>query len=259
MESLEGLWEKFSLLDDEENGIECTKKDAPANFILAAKFLTKRIMNVESVARTFQPLWKSKKDVQIKDMGENILFFHFEDECDLDKVIKHEPWTYNKRLVIFEKVIANVPISTLAFQFTSFWIQIHNLPIHCLNPKTRDEIGSTLGTTLHMTNSESNGGKGNYLRVWVRIYITKPLVCKIWYEGSVISCAVLKYKCLLNFCYWCGLVSHDDRDCEQWLRSKGSLKKSDQHFGDWMRQRLISKPEKHPSQSLDLDHLIKVC
>ena len=82
IESLKGLWEKFSLLNDEENGIECTKKDAPANFILAAKFLTKRIMNVESVAHTFQPLWKLKKDVQIKDMGENILFFHFEDECD---------------------------------------------------------------------------------------------------------------------------------------------------------------------------------
>ena len=101
MESLEGLWEKFSLLDDEENGIECTKKDAPANFILAAKFLTKWIMNVESVARTFQPLWRSEKDVKIKDMGKNILFFHFEDECDLDRVIEHEPWTYDKHLVIF--------------------------------------------------------------------------------------------------------------------------------------------------------------
>ena len=175
MESLEGLWEKFSLLDDEENGIECTKKDAPANFILAAKFLMKQIVNMESVAHTFQPLWRLEKDFQINDMGENILFFHFKDECDLDRVIEHEPWTYDKHLVIFEKVVANVPISALAFQFTSFWIQIHNLPIHCLNPETRDEIGSSLGTTLLMTDSKSDGEKGNYLRVWVRIDITKPL------------------------------------------------------------------------------------
>ena len=175
MESLEGLWEKFSLLDDEENGIECTKKDAPANFILAAKFLMKQIVNMESVAHTFQPLWRLEKDFQIKDMGENILFFHFKDECDLDRVIEHKPWTYDKHLVIFEKVVANVPISALAFQFTSFWIQIHNLPIHCLNPETRDEIGSSLGTTLLMTDSKSDGEKGNYLRVWVRIDITKPL------------------------------------------------------------------------------------
>ena len=84
MKSLEGLWEKFSLLDIEENGIECTKKDALANFILAAKFLMKWIVNVESVSCIFRPLWRLEKDVQIKDMGENILFFHFEDKCDHD-------------------------------------------------------------------------------------------------------------------------------------------------------------------------------
>ena len=41
--------------------------------------------------------------------------FNFEDECDLDRVLKHEPWTYDKHLVVFEKVIANVPISSLTF------------------------------------------------------------------------------------------------------------------------------------------------
>jgi len=63
----------------------------------------------------FSTTWRSEKDFQIKDMGENILFFHFEDECDLDRVIEHEPWTYDKHLVIFDKVVANVPISALAF------------------------------------------------------------------------------------------------------------------------------------------------
>ena len=48
-------------------------------------------------------------------MGDNILFFNFEDECDLDRVLDHEPWTYDKHLVVFEKVIANVPISSLTF------------------------------------------------------------------------------------------------------------------------------------------------
>ena len=170
-------------------------------------------------------------------MGENILFFNFEDKCDLNRVIEHEPWTYDKHLVVFEKVVANVPISALSFQYTSFWIQIHDLPIHCLNSETCEAIGSSLGTPLLMTDSEGEGGKGNYLRVRVRIDITKPLnrVRKVWSEGSVIGCAILKYERLPNFCYWCGLVSHDDRDYERWLCSKGSLKKTDQHYRDWIR------------------------
>ena len=167
MESLEGLWSKLSLLDEEEFGIACPTKAEPDSYTLAAKFLTKRVVNVESVARTFRPLWRSEKDVQIKDMGDNILFFHFEDECDLGTVLEHEPWTYDKHLVVFEKVTANVPISSLAFQFTTFWIQIHELPVQCLNQQTRDAIGTSLGTPLLMTNTESEGGKGNYLRVRV--------------------------------------------------------------------------------------------
>ena len=171
---------------------------------------------MESMARMFRPLWRSEKVVQIKDMGDNILFFNFEDECDLDRVLEHEPWTYDKHLVVFEKVTTNVPISSLAFQFTTFWIQIHELPVQCLNQETRDAIGSSLGTPLLMTDSESKGGKGNYVRVRFRIDITKPLnrVRKVWFEGSVIGCTILKYECLPNFCYWCGLVSHNDRDCE---------------------------------------------
>ena len=100
-------------------------------------------------------------------MGDNILFFNFEDECDLDRVLDHEPWTYDKHLVVFEKVTANVPISSLTFQFTTFWIQIHELLVQCLNQETQDAIGSLLGTPLLMTDSESEGGKGNYLRVRV--------------------------------------------------------------------------------------------
>ena len=136
-------------------------------------------------------------------MGDNILFFYFEDECDLDKVLEHEPWTYDKHLVVFEKVTTNVPISSLSFQFASFWIQIHDLPLHCLNQGTQDAIGSLLGIPLLMTNSESEGGKGNYLRVQVRIYITKPLnrVRKVWSKGSVIGCAILKYEHFPNFYY----------------------------------------------------------
>ena len=98
-------------------------------------------------------------------MGDNILFFKFEDKYDLDRVIEHEPWTYDKHLVVFERVVENVPVSTLEFKYTTFWIQIHDLLIHYLNPVTRDTIGNSLGTPLQMTDSEEEGGKGNYLRV----------------------------------------------------------------------------------------------
>lgn len=153
MDSLEGLWRKLKLSDEEESGVNYEENHSQPCRLLAAKFLTKRLVNIESIARTFKPLWRTQNEFKIKDMGDNKLFFVFKGVCDLERVLEHEPWTYDKHLVISERVEANIPISTLSFQFSSFWVQIHDLLMHCLTPKTRDSIGSTLGTLLHMTES----------------------------------------------------------------------------------------------------------
>ena len=38
-----------------------------------------------------------------------------------------------------------------------------------------------------------------------------------------------------NFCYWCGMVSHDAKECSIWLSSKGSLSLEQQEYGLWLR------------------------
>lgn len=43
-------------------------------------------------------------------MGENRFFFEFDNEYDLERVMEHEPWTYDKHLVIMERVLDNIPI-----------------------------------------------------------------------------------------------------------------------------------------------------
>ena len=122
MDSLKGLWNKLSLSKAKEIGVSYPKDEISPRYILATKFLTKRVVNIESVAWMFRPLWRSKKEVQINDMGDNIIFFNFEDKYDLDRFIEHEPWTYDKHLVVFERVVENVPVSTLEFKYTTFWI-----------------------------------------------------------------------------------------------------------------------------------------
>ena len=87
------------------------------------------------------------------------MFFIFEDKFDLERVLEHEPWTYDKHLVVFERVLKNVPISALSFQFSNFWVQIHNLPVQCLTPATRKSIGNSIGTVLEKAESEEECGK----------------------------------------------------------------------------------------------------
>ena len=54
----------------------------------------------------------------------------------------------------------------------------------------------------------------------------------------------LKYERLPNFCYWCGRVTHGERDCEVWLRGRGKLRREDQQYGEWLRAKHIRQGRK---------------
>lgn len=106
-------------------------------------------------------------------------------------------------------------------------------------------IGETLGVVAIPKNrSEMRGG--NFMRVRVVIDITKAL-CK----GRRVSWSLesegwvsFKYERLPNLCYWCGELSHDDKDCTLSLQSKGSLAVEDRQFGLWIRAAQFNQSKK---------------
>ena len=40
---------------------------------------------------------------------------------------------------------------------------------------------------------------------------------------------------LRNICYWCGKLTHSDKECPTWLKSRRTLKEGDKQFGPWLR------------------------
>ena len=122
MESLEGLWEKFSLSEHESQKVDLVSITTPPKSFLAAKFLTRRALNVEAVALTFKPLWRTDHGFLIRDMNENKLVFVFDDEADRGRVMLGEPWAYDKYLVILQRIEEDEAIEEVAFTETSFWV-----------------------------------------------------------------------------------------------------------------------------------------
>ena len=43
-----------------------------------------------------------------------------------------------------------------------------------------------------------------------------------------------KYERLPSIYYWYGCLDHDDRDCDLWIQSNGSLKANQQQFGSFL-------------------------
>ena len=240
MEEVENLWRKLSLSEEEEVGVKIPKLLGVQKTLLPGKFLTHLSVNKEAVHRTFKPLWRTRKPFRIHDMHENKLVFEFENEVDLERVLESEPWTYDKHLVLFQRIDDTTTISSLSFSECSFWVQVHNLPIKSMTPELGMSIGSSISKVVRMADSDENGTIGRSLRVWVSIDVSKPLSRgrKLWEKGEVIGWVSFRYERLPNFCYWCGCLLHEDRDCDVWLGMKDKVSFDKKQFGPWMRAKM---------------------
>ena len=123
---------------------------------------------------TFRPLWRTRNDFCICDAGDNHLLFTFELESDLEKVLLQEPWSFDRHLVVLQKYDATSPMEQVDFLKSSFWIQIHNLPLICLTSNVAMEIGESLGDVNKSVNVSDMVG-GNFMQIRVLIDITCPL------------------------------------------------------------------------------------
>ena len=56
MEELAKSWSCLTLSNVEGSQVSITKEEAIPEFVLATKFLTKRALNVEAIAKTFTPI-----------------------------------------------------------------------------------------------------------------------------------------------------------------------------------------------------------
>lgn len=76
--------------------------------------------------------------------------------------------------------------------------------------------------------------------------ISQPLCrgCVVTLANGEKSWVSFKYKLLSNFYYWCGCMTHDDKDCELWIQSKGPLKSDQQQFGPWLKVALYQTASK---------------
>ena len=121
----------------------------------------------------------------------------------------------------------------LIFDKASFWIQVHDLPLGGV----AQDIVSIAGDVVVSEESNEECEGSQFMQVRVSIDITKPLCRgrKIELNDGEDSRVSFKYECLLNLCYWCGRLTHHDKDCSLWSKWKGSIKEGGQQFRSWLR------------------------
>ena len=236
MDSLTKEWNRLSLLEQEGNMFDFDNKNIKPGSMLAAKFFTKRALSVEVVAWTLQTLWKTKQEFRIKDLGNHLILFTFEDELDAEKILLGAPWSFDKYLVALCRYETDQSLKELRFDKVEFWVQVHDLPARRMTVETAEGICQPLGRLSHCCDEEETDG-GDFMRVRVELDIMKPLSRgrRVRFSPDSDGWVSFRYERLPVFCYWCGRLTHDAKECDIWIRSKGTLRTQQQPFGDWLR------------------------
>ena len=172
---------------------------------------------------------------KVRNVGDHILLFVLDNKKEVEKIFVSKPWSFDKHLMVLQRFENNSPVHELSFTWTAISIQIYDIPFCYLNRRVADEICDVVGV-VDRTTSNDEMEDGNFMRVRVSIDISLSL-CR----GQVLSLedggevwVSFKYERLPNICYWCGCLTHSDRDYEVWINSDGTLKASDQEYGPWL-------------------------
>ena len=86
MNDLTKQWNRL-FLSSREGPKFCLQKDlATAEYIIAAKFLIRRALNIDAIAATFKTLWRSKNGFKV-----HIVLLTVDNKLDVDIILSNEP------------------------------------------------------------------------------------------------------------------------------------------------------------------------
>ena len=103
MEDLSSNWSNFSLSERENTCFTLPWTQKSSSFVVAAKFLTSRFLVMDAVVRTFKQIWRSQNGFKIRNIGNHIVLFVFDNIQDVERILQNQPWTFDKHFVVLKR------------------------------------------------------------------------------------------------------------------------------------------------------------
>lgn len=113
--SSKGMVEKITAEED-----EYVVEDS-FNRTLVGKLWTESPYNIRAFKQTMIHAWRLKKSVEVQDLNKNLFLFKFSSQRDLEITLKSGPWSFDRNLLILEKVDGTEQPCEMGLHKVSFW------------------------------------------------------------------------------------------------------------------------------------------
>jgi hypothetical protein len=124
----------------------------------------------------------------------------------------------------------------MKFTHSPFWIQVHDMPLICMNKGVETKVGESLGTLEDVDVARDGGGWGKCLRLRVNIDLHNPLE-----HGQTLTLGgkeywvTFKYEKLPLFCFHCGRILHGRKGCTVKTSQRRYEEEGHKDWGVWLR------------------------
>lgn len=91
----------------------------------------------------------------MEPLGATVFLFRFGTEADKRKMIAGGPWHHEQALVLLIETISIGDVSQQTFTYVSFWGQLKNVPIMCVEKEIITEMGEAIGRVKEVETNEN--------------------------------------------------------------------------------------------------------
>ena len=121
--------QNLCLTKEEEEEITITTKNRAdlleeCALSLFGRLLSERNQNIRALKSTLKSAWKMGSDLQIVEVGNNVLQFKFNSEYQMQWVERNGPWNFENNLLLLCRWRKGLSASNIVFTHSPFWVQI---------------------------------------------------------------------------------------------------------------------------------------
>lgn len=214
--NLAQVMQKMSL--EEDKPVDLTEDDDVNTVIRSARSLIGRLLNPECqnmarMLKTMPRIWKIYERVKGISLSKESFQFIFEQETDLQTVMKHGFWTFDDWGMVMDRWQEFPPPKFL--QTSLIWIRIHNIPVNYFSLKTMDAIADAVG---HVKTIEYDPDKPHlleYVRVLVIVDLQNPLrdTKSVNLPKGLSAMVDIEYERVRKKCFQCLRLSYEKQKC----------------------------------------------
>jgi hypothetical protein len=164
--------EKQGILIEDDETVDLQSK---GELCLVGRLGVAKKINKEAFKATMVRVWKLEGRVFFKEIQPNLWLIELALRSDKQRILVGRPWSYARTILVLNELDGRVPPSQMDFSLSPIWIQIHDMPLGCMNRGVGAKIGGTLGDVEEVAVAKDDVGWGRFLRVGVTINLYNPL------------------------------------------------------------------------------------